>query len=78
MRPKLHKLVNFIRKYYECGGPQNAPICKYDYTALGVLNEYFVFSVATGDRPHDKMYHEKKKLKNLADKSKGRTARNQM
>jgi hypothetical protein len=30
---------------YDCGGPMGSPVCLYDFTALNVIPESFVFSM---------------------------------
>jgi len=52
-RPKLQLFVKFILEKYTCSGPDNSPICKYDYTSLNVLNENFIFAVQTKYLPHE-------------------------
>ena len=30
---------------YDCGGPKGSPVCLYDFTALNLIPESYVFSV---------------------------------
>jgi hypothetical protein len=40
----LLDLVNMLNETHNCGGPEGAPICLYDFTALNIIPEVFIFS----------------------------------